>query len=90
VTRARCSSRPASGLPAKGWASTSSEHLPATFVYAEIDVDRFGLFAGVRGKQIAGRCVLTTTGPFHYQAEWQGLVAAPETRCVCTGIPRAS
>jgi hypothetical protein len=41
-----------------------TEHLPATFVYAGINVERSGLFTGVRGKQIAGRCVLASTGPF--------------------------
>jgi hypothetical protein len=56
-----------------------TEHLPATFVYAGINVERSGLFTGVRGKQIAGRCVLTSTGPFPYQQEWQGLVATMET-----------
>lgn len=52
-----------------------TEHLPATFVYAGIDVERSGLFTGVRGKQIAGRCVLIQTAPFPYQAEWKALVA---------------
>jgi hypothetical protein len=28
-----------------------------------------GLFTGVRGKQIAGRCVLINTGPFPYHQE---------------------
>jgi hypothetical protein len=55
-----------------------TEHLPATFVYAGINVERSGLFTGVRGKQIAGRCVLTSTGPFPYQQEWKRLVAAME------------
>lgn len=55
-----------------------TEHLPATFVYAGINVERSGLFTGVRGKQIAGRCVLTSTGPFPCQQEWQGLVATME------------
>jgi hypothetical protein len=55
-----------------------TEHLPATFVYAGINVDRSGLFTGVRGKQIAGRCVLASTGPFPYQQEWKSLVAAME------------
>ena len=55
-----------------------TEHLPATFVYAGINVERSGLFTGVRGKQIAGRCVLASTGPFPYQQEWKGLVAAME------------
>jgi hypothetical protein len=55
-----------------------TEHLPATFVYAGINVERCGLFTGVRGKQIAGRCVLITTAPFPYQQEWSGLVATLE------------
>ena len=55
-----------------------TEHLPATFVYAGIDVERSGLFTGVRGRQIAGRCVLITTGPFPCHAEWTGLVATME------------
>jgi TniB protein len=56
-----------------------TEHLPATFVYAGINVERSGLFTGVRGKQIAGRCVLTSTGPFPYRQEWKSLVAAMES-----------
>jgi Bacterial TniB protein/TniQ len=56
-----------------------TEHLPATFVYAGINVERSGLFTGVRGKQIAGRCVLASTGPFPYQQEWKSLVAAMES-----------
>jgi hypothetical protein len=56
-----------------------TEHLPATFVYGGINVERSGLFTGVRGKQIAGRCVLTTTGPFPYQQEWKSLVATMES-----------
>jgi hypothetical protein len=56
-----------------------TEHLPATFVYAGINVERSGLFTGVRGKQIAGRCVLASTGPFPCQQEWKSLVATMET-----------
>ena len=52
-----------------------TEHLPATFAYAGINVERSGLFTGVRGKQIAGRCVLVNTGPFPCQAEWASLLA---------------
>jgi hypothetical protein len=55
-----------------------TEHLPATFIYAGIDVERSGLFTGVRGKQLAGRCALLRTGPFPYQQEWKGLVATME------------
>ena len=52
-----------------------TEHLPATFAYAGVDVERSGLFTGVRGKQIAGRCVLISTGPFPLQQEWASLLA---------------
>jgi len=55
-----------------------TEHLPATFVYAGIDVER-RVFTGVRGKQIAGRCVLINTGPFPCDSEWRGLVATLES-----------
>jgi hypothetical protein len=55
-----------------------TEHLPATFVYAGINVERSGLFTGVRGKQIAGRCVLVNTGPFTCRDEWASLLATLE------------
>lgn len=55
-----------------------TEHLPATFVYAGINVERSGLFTGIRGKQIAGRCVLIKTAAFPYQAEWKSLIATLE------------
>lgn len=55
-----------------------TEHLPATFVYAGIDVERSGVFTGTRGRQLAGRCSLIPTGPFPYGDEWRQLVAAME------------
>ena len=55
-----------------------TEHLPATFIYAGIDVERSGLFTGVRGRQLAGRCGVVSTGPFPYHGEWKQLVAAME------------
>ncbi|MFI2348706.1 TniB family NTP-binding protein [Streptomyces sp. NPDC019443] len=55
-----------------------TEHLPATFVYAGIDVEHSGLFTGIRGGQIAGRCTLLHTGPFPPGAEWEGLVVTME------------
>jgi hypothetical protein len=55
-----------------------TEHLPATFAYAGIDLER-RLFTGVRGKQIAGRCVLVSTGAYPCDAEWKALVATLET-----------
>ncbi len=55
-----------------------SERIPATFIYAGIDVEREGLFAGTRGRQIAGRFSLITTNPFPRGPEWEGLVATLE------------
>ena len=58
--------------------STSPSTLPATFLYAGIDVERCGVFTGTRGRQLAGRCALIPTGPFPYRDEWRQLVAAME------------
>ena len=60
-----------------------SERLPATFVYAGIDVDSVGLFNGTRGKQIAGRFATIATRPFAYgtakqRHTWQALIATLE------------
>lgn len=56
-----------------------TEHMPATFVYAGINVENSGLFTGLRGRQISARSVLKTTGPFPYTEEWNALVATLET-----------
>lgn len=55
-----------------------TEHLPATFIYAGIDLERCGVFTGTRGRQLAGRCGLIATGPFPCRDEWTQLVAALE------------
>lgn len=55
-----------------------TDHLPATFVYAGINVEATGLFSGVRGQQISGRYSLTRTGPFPNTDEWVQLVATLE------------
>ena len=55
-----------------------SERIPATFVYAGINVAREGLFSGTRGQQIAGRFTMIPAAPFPCAAEWQGLVATLE------------
>ncbi|GGR38970.1 TniB family NTP-binding protein [Streptomyces netropsis] len=55
-----------------------SERIPATFVYAGIDIERSNLLTGTRGAQIASRFTLIPTHPFPYGAEWKGLVAALE------------
>ena len=52
--------------------------LPATFIYAGIDVERRGVFTGTRGRQLAGRCELICTGAFPYRQEWTQLIAALE------------
>ncbi|MFF9185437.1 TniB family NTP-binding protein [Streptomyces misionensis] len=60
-----------------------TEHLPATFVYAGINVEQSGLFTGIRGKQLAGRCLLVRTGPFPLNEEWRSLIASMEgTLCL--------
>lgn len=55
-----------------------TEHMPATFVYAGINVENSGLFTGLRGRQISARSVLMTTGPFPLTEEWDSLVATLE------------
>ncbi len=52
--------------------------IPATFVYAGIDLERQGLFAGIRGSQIAGRFTLIPAHPFPLVGEWRGLLATLE------------
>lgn len=53
-----------------------AERLPATFVYAGVDVERAGLFSGPRGRQIASRFTTIPTTAFAYgtaeqRAEWR-------------------
>ncbi|MGV9387421.1 TniB family NTP-binding protein [Nonomuraea sp. NPDC003707] len=55
-----------------------TENLPATFVYAGINVESSGLFSGFRGQQLAARCVMTKTGKFPYNQEWKSMVATME------------
>ncbi|WP_326657201.1 hypothetical protein [Streptomyces sp. NBC_00385] len=61
-----------------------AERLPATFAYAGIDVESQGLFAGTRGRQIAGRFVVIPAAPFSHATNadkdaWRGLVSTLET-----------
>ncbi|MEV6034015.1 ATP-binding protein [Nonomuraea sp. NPDC052116] len=53
-----------------------TEHLPATFVYAGIDVPR--RLSGVRGAQILGRSVVINTGPIPYGDEWKAMITTLE------------
>jgi Bacterial TniB protein len=61
-----------------------AERLPATFVYAGIDVEAQGLFAGVRGRQIAGRFTVIPATAFGYgtteqREQWRALIATMES-----------
>ncbi len=56
------------------------ERLSATFAYAGIDVESAGLFAGTRGRQIAGRFTVIPATPFAYgtgaqREQWRALLA---------------
>jgi hypothetical protein len=55
-----------------------SERLPATFVYAGIDLEHQGLFTGIRGRQIAGRFTLIPAVAFPLSGEWQSLIVTLE------------
>jgi len=55
-----------------------AERIPATFIYAGINAEGSGLFAGTRGQQIAGRFGLIPTVAFPYAVEWKGLVVTLE------------
>jgi len=60
-----------------------AERLPATFIYAGLEVDEIGLFAGTRGRQIAGRFTLIPARAFDYgtpeqRDAWRGLVSTME------------
>jgi AAA domain len=55
-----------------------SERIPATFVFAGINVERAGLLSGARGEQIAGRFTMVRTGPFSQDQQWITLIAALE------------
>jgi AAA domain len=55
-----------------------SERIPATFVYAGIDVERNGLLSGTRGEQIAGRFGMVRTSAFPRGEYWTGLISALE------------
>ena len=60
-----------------------AERLPATFVFAGIDIEAQGLFAGVRGRQMAGRFTVIPSHPFDYgtaeqRNAWRSLIATME------------
>jgi hypothetical protein len=60
-----------------------AERIPATFIYAGINAQGSGLFAGTRGQQIAGRFGVITCQAFPYgtaaqRQQWQALIATLE------------
>ena len=72
------------GADVSGQLKYFAERLPATFVYAGIEVEAQGLFAGVRGRQIAGRFTVIPAAPFAYgtgeqREQWRALIATLET-----------
>jgi hypothetical protein len=57
-----------------------SERIPATFVYAGVDLEERNFFTGTRGKQIASRFIVANTKPFDYgtseqREQWSATVA---------------
>jgi hypothetical protein len=67
-----------------------SERIPATFIYAGIDIEGSTLLSGTRGAQIAGRFTLIPTHPFPYNREWKGLVAQMENTLLLHQHPPGS
>ena len=72
------------GADVSGQLKYFAERLPATFVYAGIEVEAQGLFAGVRGRQIAGRFTVIPAVPFAYgtseqREQWCASVATLES-----------
>jgi hypothetical protein len=60
-----------------------SERIPATFVYAGLDIESTGLFNNTRGKQIASRFAVLESDAFPYgtprqREDWHALVATLE------------
>jgi hypothetical protein len=61
-----------------------TERLPATFIFAGINVESGGLFTGIRGQQIAARCVMTRTGKFPTATSGVPWWPRWNRRCGCT------
>jgi hypothetical protein len=55
-----------------------SERIPATFIFAGVDLEGAGMFTGTRGRQIAGRFGVIETTPFPRTGERKGLIATLE------------
>jgi len=75
--------RTRSGAEASDQLKYLAERIPATFVYAGIDVEAIGLFSGIRGRQLAGRFGVLSALPFAYgtrqqRQQWRALIATLE------------
>ena len=62
-----------------------AERLPATFVFAGIEIESQGLLGGVRGRQMAGRFTVIPARPFDYgtapqRQTWCSLIATMESQ----------
>jgi hypothetical protein len=78
------------GAEVSGTLKHFSERIPATFVYAGINLETSELLAGTRGAQIAGRFTLVPTRPFPYGEEWKALVATLEKTLLLHAHPPGS
>ncbi len=80
----------ATGKDLPGHLKCLAGHIPAAFAYAGISVERGGLSTGVRGKQIAARCVMRYTASFPCRAGWLSMTAAMEHSLrLCHHKPRS-
>jgi hypothetical protein len=75
--------RTRSGAAASDQLKYFFDSISATFVYAGLDLAENGMFAGMRGRQIAGRFISVTTSAFGYatsgeRADWARLVTTIE------------
>nr|WP_253195609.1 TniB family NTP-binding protein [Streptomyces sp. JHA26] len=84
------SQRPQAGAEVSDTLKYFSERIPATFVYAGIDLQTSELLVGTRGAQIAGRFTLVPTGPFPYGDEWKGLIVTMEETLILHDHPPRS
>ncbi|MEU8812346.1 TniB family NTP-binding protein [Streptomyces violaceoruber] len=78
----RLNPRTSTGAEAADWLKDLTERVPATFVYAGIDVTASAVFTGVRGAQLAGRASLIDCGALPARAgerePFRELIAALE------------
>ncbi|MFF8235108.1 TniB family NTP-binding protein [Streptomyces caelestis] len=78
----RLNPRTSTGAEAADWLKDLTERVPATFVYAGIDVTASTVFTGVRGAQLAGRASVIDCGALPARAgdrePFRELIAALE------------